>query len=496
MKPQATRQLSRRPLAVAVCALALWPALAAAQNWEVHSGLSPHRDRLRGAVDVRFCTGGGLAAAGTQTVPSTSPGFDNLLVQRLSANNPTVTFWRNSYDSGRTESGAGIAEFRDGTGFAVVGVRNPLSTPAQTFLTISKVDCNGNMVWHNGYGPTAGRNLAWDIIRTETGDAAFNTGAGDFVAVGEYILNGVQYVHVVRIRPNGAVSWMREYAAPGGAALYGRGIAEVDSSGAGTDNLVIAGGVGANAAILQIDGNTGVPVCGQQLPGLGIARFNDVAAHGGVGNIAPGFTAVGETSPPTGGSQQAFVASYRNLACTLQGQVEWGASTDNESAQSVATTGTGSFSTVPVGQLLIVGNVDGAFGGTTSRDVWSHLMVPIMLTPYTAGGYTGQRYGTNGIALAGTERSESVAMAASGAYLVGTTTSNWTGAGDSQGYSVRMSVSGMKTQCSVPWTAPAVPLTPNAGLQVASTIVGPAVGFPALTPAPIKADFCCGIALP
>lgn len=498
MTSQPTRQPRRRPLAVALCTLALWPALVAAQNWEVHTGLSPHRDQLRGVVDVRFCPGGGQAAAGTQTAPSTAPGFDNLLVQRLDANNPVGGFWRSSYDSGRIDSGAGIAEFRDGTGFAVVGVRNPMTTPTQTFLTISKVDCNGNMLWHNGYGPTAGRNIAWDIIRTETGDAAFNTGPGDFVAIGEYTASGgVQRVRVVRIRPNGALSWMREYAAPGGAALHGRGIAEVDSATAGTDNLVIAGGVGSIAAMLQIDGNTGLPVCGQQLPGLGTARFNDVAAHGGVSGIAPGVTLVGETMSAAGGTQQAFVASYRHLGCALQSQVQWGSSTDHESAQSVATTAATSFSTVPAGQLLIVGNVDGAFGGiATSRDVWSHLMVPITLAPYAAGGYTGQRYGTNGVALAGSERVQGVAMTASGAYAVGTTFSNWTGAGDSQGYSVRMSVSGTKTACSVPWKAPIAPLTPAASLSVASTVVGPAVGFPPLVRSPINAGYCCGIALP
>lgn len=496
MTMQSTHHYRRRPLAVALCALALWPTLVAAQNWEVHTGLSPHRDRLRGVVDVRFCTGGGQAASGTQTVPSTLPGFDNLLVQRLDANNPIVGFWRNSYDSGRTESGAGIAEFRDGTGFAVVGVRNPLTTPAQTFLTISKVDCNGNMIWHNGYGPSAGFNVAWDIIRTNTGDAAFNTGPGDFVAIGEYFVNGLQRVRVVRIRPSGAVSWIREYAAPANAPLSGRGIAEVDSIAVGTDNLVFAGGVGTSAAIVQIDGNTGLPVCGLQLPGLANALFNDVAAHGGLPGIAPGFTAVGQTLGGAGGTQQAFVASFRNLGCALQRQVHWGATTDAESAQSVTTTTATSFTTVPAGQLLIVGNVDGPFGGTNSRDVWSHLMVPITLTPYTAGGYTGQRYGTNGVALAGTERVESVAIAASGAYLVGTTFSNWTGAGDPQGYSVRMSVSNLKTQCSVPWAAPIAPLAQSSPLVVTSGLVQPPVNFPALIRAPINAGYCCGIALP
>lgn len=497
MTSQSIRRLRRRPLAVGLCALALWPTMASAQNWEVHSGLSPHRDRLRGVVDVRFCTGGGQASAGTQTVPAGTPGSDNLLVQRLDAANPTVTFWRNSYDSGLSETGAGIAEFRDGSGFAVVGVRNPLTSPAQTFLTISKVDCNGNMVWQNGYGPTAGRNVAWDIIRAETGDPALNTGPGHFIAIGEYTVNGVQYVRALRIRPNGALSWIREYVAPGGVALHARGIAEIDSTATGTDDLVIAGGVGNSAVVLQINGNTGLPVCAQQLPGLGSARFNDVAAHGGVGTIPPGYTVVGETSPPTGGSRQAFVASYRTLACTLQNQVEWGNPTDQESAQSVATTAATSFSTVPVGQLLIVGNVDGAFGGTPgSADVWSHLMTPITLAPYTAGGYTGQRYGTNGVALAGTEYVESLAMTPGGAYFVGTTLSNWTGAGDAQGYSVRMSVAAMKTQCSVPWKAPVAPLTPASALSVASTVVGPVVGFPPLPRSPIKADYCCGFALP
>jgi hypothetical protein len=494
-----TRIRTLRALSVfataSVLAAALLPLSASAQNsWEVYSGLNPHQERLQGVTDVQFCAGGGKASVGTQRVPPTVAGFDNIVVQRMAVANPIAGPWRFSYDSGRSEQGGGIVEYTDGSGFAIVGTRDLLTTPVQTNLTISKIDCNGAMIWHRSYGTTAGRQISWDIIRATTGDPAFNTAAGDLIALGEYNTGNVNYVRVVRVDSNGNLRWIRDYNVPTATTvLTGRGIAEVDTPSL-ADNLVVAGGYGNSAAIFQIDGNNGNFICGSLLPGLGVSRFNDIARHGGTATIAPGFTPVGETRTASTALPQAFVASYRSTFCALQRQVQWGSPNESETAQAVTTTRGNTFSTVPQGQLLIAGNIVGPYSGANSSDVWTHLMVPISLTAYTAGGYTGQRYGTQGAGLAGIETVADVAESGNGAYFVGATNSNWDTLNDPlDGYSVRMSFSGMKTLCSVPWSGAIAPFTPNTSFNVTPnpiTVNAPLTPLPRAT---LPAGLCCGI---
>jgi hypothetical protein len=481
-------------VAASLLAAGLAPLSASAQSWEVYSGLNPHREQLNGATDVQFCAGGGQASVGTQRAPTGTPGFDNIVVQRMNAANPIAGPWRFSYDSGRSEQGGGIVEYTDGTGFAIVGTFDTLAVPTQTHLTISKIDCNGNMVWHRSYGLNAGRQISWDIIRATTGDAAFGTAAGDLIALGEYNNGTTNFVRVVRVRSNGALIWMRDYSVPAAALqLSGRGIAEVDTPSL-ADNLVVAGSYGNNAAIFQIDGNNGAFICGSQVPGLGLTRFNDIARNLTTAAIAPSFTAVGETRTAAAALPQAFVARYRSTFCALQRQVHWGSPNESETAQAVAITRATTFSTVPAGQLLIAGNLVGPYLGANSRDVWTHLMVPIQLTAYTAGGYTGQRYGTQGAGLAGIETVADVAESANGGYFVGATTSNWDGANDPlDGYSVRMGFGGMKTLCSVPWSGAITALLPNSPLTVTPAPITPTTLFNPLPRVALQAALCCGI---
>ncbi len=483
----------RRPhlMALSLIAIGLAP-FAASASWEVYSGLNPHQEQLRGVTDVQFCTGGGQAAVGTQRAP-TGGGFDNLIVERKIAATPVgAPSWGFSYDSGRSDRGDGIVEYTDGTGFAIVGTFDTLATPTQTHLTISKVDCNGNMLWRRSYGTTAGVNIAWDIIRANTGNPPL-TSAGDFIALGEYTVNGVPFVRVVRVDSNGNLRWMRDYNVPAGTPFFGRGIAEVDTPSI-TDNLVVAGGIANSAAIFQIDGDNGNFICGSQLPGLGVSRFNDITRNITSPVIAPSFTAVGETRTAAGALPQALVASYRSTGCALQRQIHWGSPNESETAQAVTTTRANTFNTVPVGQLLITGNVVGPFLGVNSSDVWTHLMVPIQLTAYTAGGYTGQRYGTQGVGLAGTETVVDVAEGSNGAHFVGATRSNWDGLNDLlDGYSVRMGFSGMKTLCSVPWSGPITALQPNTLLAVTPNPITPTVPLTPLPRSLLPADLCCGI---
>ena len=480
--------------AAAVFAATALPCAAQGFNWEVHAGLSTHRETNRGTTDVRYCTGGGVATAGGQRPPTSSPGYDNLLVQRLHPDNATnpVT-WRYTYDSGQPEQASEIVEYTDGTGFAVVGTIDSLTTPPVSMLTISKIDCLGNMLWQRRYGSTAGVNVAWDLIRARTGDPAFGTSPGDLIALGEFTASGVTQVRVVRVTAGGALIWTRDYSLAG-AQLYGRGIAEVDTPSL-ADNLVVAGGAGNNAAIFQIDGNNGGFLCGSQLPGLGVSRFNDITRHGGSGGIAAGFTPVGETRTTSGALPQILVASYLSTGCTLQNQIQWGSSSESEVANAVTLTGSNTFVGVPAGQLLIVGNVVGPYGGmAASADAWSHLMTPVALTPYTAGGYTGRRYGTQGVGLAGTETANGVIESTLGAYLVGGTTSNWSGAGDPmQAYTVRMDDTLMNTLCSVPWKALTGTLTAQSPLTVAGTPGTLSAVLPVLPRSPIPQGFCCGI---
>lgn len=496
----ATRNIrGRRPRWVALCLLAagLAPFAAAAQSWEVHSGLNPHKEVLRGVVDVRYCPGGGMASVGAQEMPLGTPGGGNIIVERVYAATPLgAPSWRYSYDSGHSEYGGGIVEYTDGSGFAIVASRVESTSPQLTRLTISKIDCNGNMVWHRGYGMTAGYNVSWDIIRANTGTPALGTNPGDLVAVGEYSVSGLRYVRVVRAENTmGNLIWTRDYSMPTGVPTFGRGIAEVDTPST-TDHLVVAGGLGANAAIFEVDGDTGLFVCGTQSPGLGGGSiFNDIVRHGGTTGIAPGFTAVGDTRLPTGAPSQAYVASYvtgPTAPCALKKQVHWGTATDHESAQAVTTTLGGSFSAVPTGQLLIAGNVVGPYStNPNSADVWTHLMVPNTLTPFVSATYTGQRYGTFAAGLSGAETVADVAESTGGGYFVGMSTSPWV-AGDPQyGYSTRMRFSDSRTLCSVPWKAPITALASSSAFVLADPRYDPSVWLHPLPRSPIKADFCC-----
>ncbi len=485
----------RQLLALCATVLIAVPGTGLAQSWEVHAGLATAREYHRGATDVRYCTGGGVATVGTQRPGTATPTYDNLLVQRLNPNDATTPVsWRYTYDNGRPEQGAEIVEYTDGSGFAVVGTTDSLTSPAVSHLTVSKIDCGGNMVWRRSYGATAGINAAWDIIRANTGDPLQLTNPGDLVALGEYTANGLTRVRVVRINgTTGNLVWMRDYGVATGAQLYGRGIAEVDTPSL-TDDLVVAGGIGNSAAIFQINGNDGSFVCGAQLAGLGVSRFNDIAAHGGSG-IAPGFTPVGETRTTSAALPQIFVASFRSTNCGLQRQIEWGSPNQSETANAVTTTRSNTLTGVPAGQLLIAGNLNGPYGGVAnSQDAWAHVMVPISLTPYTAGGYTGRRYGTQGVGLSGIETAAGIAESALGTYLVGSTSSNWTGSGDPmQALTVRMDDGFMNTLCSVPWSAPVLTLTPNVPLTVGGPQYNQQASLPVLPRVSIPQGFCCGI---
>jgi hypothetical protein len=444
---------------------------------------------------VRFCAGsiGNSIATGTQFPPGANA---NLILESLNPN--TSLGWRFSYDSGRREQAAEVVEYTDGSGYAVVGSIDPSGTPATSLLTVSKFDCAGNMLWQRFYGNTGGTNVAWDIIRANTGNGV-TTFAGDLIALGEFIpaAGGPTVVRLVRVSNNGlAIRWIREYIAPGGLNLNGRGVTELPpATGVSTGQLVVAGAVGNNAAVIQVNGDTGAFVCGSQLPGLGVSRFNDVATHGSP-VIAPGFTPVGETRSATGGNSQIFVASYRHIGCVLQNQIQWGAATASETAQAVAITRATSFTTVPAGQLLIAGNIVGPFGTSlSSSDAWTHLMVPINLIPYTAGGYTGQRYGTQTFGLSGAETAVGVTEAASGGYFVGATSSSWAGVADPlRTLTTRISFNGLKTQCSVPWTAPTAVFTANTSLTVGDPAFTQNGGLNPLPKTPLLPEgLCCAI---
>ncbi|TXH72190.1 MAG: hypothetical protein E6Q88_06785 [Lysobacteraceae bacterium] len=467
------------------------PMTAEALSWERFSGLPTQREQHRGVAAVQVCTGAGHIAVGAQTPTAGAPPNTNFLIERL---DPNGNFgWRYTYDSGRPEQLAEVVEYTDGTGFAVVGTIDPTGSPAVSALTLSKIDCNGNMLWHRTLGPTTGVNVAWDLIRANTGNGV-TTFAGDLIVVGEFTpsTGGPTVVRVARLRNTGALIWMNHYVAAGGLSLKGRGIAEVDTPSI-TDDLVVGGGVGNNGSIFQINGDTGAFICGSQLPGLGISQFNDITRHGNA-VIAPGFTVVGETRNATS-TGQIFVASYRSTTCALQRQVHWGATTADESAQAVTTVRATTFTGVPDGQLLIVGNMKGPFSTNPgSTDAWSHLMVPINLTPFTTGGYTGQRYGTQGAGLAGIETAAGVIETGTDAYFVGASTSAWAGADPQHAYTARISFNNMKTLCSVPWTAPATFLTPNTALTVTPTAVGPVSQLNPLTRTPLTTHgYCCAI---
>lgn len=452
-----------RKSTLALACLALIPSAAMASNWEMTSGLPSHRDVHRGTKEVRTCASpGGSISVGTATPTGINT---NMLAERLNVS--AGLLFRFQYDSaGQPEQAAQVVEFRDGTGFAVVGSIDPTSaaTPTSRF-TITKIGCNGAPIWRFAYGDTTDYNTGWDILQTSSGDAAFSTQAGDLVALGKYYrpptaaAAAVYRTRIVRTRSTGTIIWARDYQASIVGDFELHAITELVPVAPGlTGDLVAVGRIGGQTAVMQVNGNTGAVVCTSRTNGLGVAQYHDVVAVK-TSTGSPEFLTVGETGVASTAQQQVYLSRFVPN-CLLRVHTHWGATGDREIGYGADLTLPTTYAGAPAGVMMIGGEVDGPYGGVAlSQDAFMHLAHPQSLMPYvlpTGLPAIGRRYGTQG-ALA--EKAFSISAANNGAYFGGSTSTNWLANGHPlHALTVRPDVSGFKTVCTVDWVPPATSL--------------------------------------
>ncbi|MGN6152501.1 MAG: hypothetical protein ACTHOH_10915 [Lysobacteraceae bacterium] len=483
--------------ALALACLALLPAAAMASNWEMTSGLATQKEVHTGNREVRACAGGGAVSVGTVTLPT---GSTDLLIERLNVSAGLI--WRNQYDTGgRPERAAKVAEFRDGTGFAVVGSLDPVPGGAlNSYFTITKFDCSGNPVWRFFYGDTVDYNSGFDILQTGSGDAAAGTAAGDLVALGKYYkpaaggLPAVYRARIARTRSAGAAIWVRDYQAAIAGDFELQAIAELPPVAPSlTGDLVAVGKLNGETTLMQVNGNNGNVVCTARTTGLGTAQFHDVV--GVKTTTTPEVLAIGETTPASGGTQQVYLARFVSN-CLLRVHTVWGSSGDRQIGWSndltLATTYTGA----PAGVLVIAGEVNGPYGTqANSQDAFTHLAHPQSLLPYvlpTGAPVIGKRYGTQG-PLA--EKAYAVSAGSNGAYFAGSTSTDWLANGDPlHALTVRPDASGFKTVCSVDWNPPANALPLSSGIVDVTLIAKTFNQLPVPTRIPLpNQQPCCAI---
>lgn len=473
-----------RKSALTLACLSLIPSAAMASNWEMTSGLPSHREVHRGTKEVRSCASpGGSISVGTATPTSINT---NMLAERLNVS--AGLMFRFQYDSaGQPEQAAQVVEFRDGTGFAVVGSIDPTSvvTPTSRF-TITKIGCNGAPIWRFAYGDTTDYNTGWDILQTVSGDTAFLTQASDLVALGKYYrpatatAPAIYRTRIVRTRSTGTIIWARDYQSSIAGDFELHAITELAPVAPSlTGDLVAVGRIGSQTAVMQVNGNTGAVVCTANTRGLGVAQYHDVVAVRTTAGT-PEFLAVGETNPSTSAAPQVYLSRFVPN-CLLRVHTHWGATGDREIGYGTDLTLPTTYAGAPAGVMMIGGEVNGPYGGVAlSQDAFMHLAHPQTLLPYvlpTGLPVIGKRYGTQG-PLA--EKAFTISAANNGAYFGGSTSTDWLANGDPlHALTVRPDVSGFKTVCSVDWAPPAT------NLPLASSTFGVAVTVKTMSQLPV-----------
>ncbi|MBX3710781.1 MAG: hypothetical protein KF800_02305 [Lysobacter sp.] len=478
---------------MALALLSLAPTAALAQSWEMASGLPTQRDVHRGTKEVRNCLNpGGVLSVGTTTPGGVNPNT-NMLIERLTAG--AGTLFRFQYDTAqRPEQAAQVVEFRDGTGFAVVGSLDPTSTTApQSRFIVTKIDCNGQPLWRFSYGDTTEVNTGWDILQANSGTAAAGTSAGDLVALGRYFspatatAPAIHRARIARTRVNGAPIWVRDYQTSISGDFELHAIAElVPVLPNATGDLVAVGRIGGEAAVLQVNGNTGAVVCTARMRGLGTAQYHDVVPVRTAAGT-PEFLAVGETTA-AGAASQVYLSRFVPN-CLLRVHTHWGATADREIGWAGDLTLATTYGGVGAGALLFGGEVNGAYNGVFSQDAFLHVAHPQTLMPLIP---IGRRYGTQG-ALA--EKALTLSAASNGAYFAGLTTTDWLANGDPQhAFTARASVNGLKTNCAVDWQPLAFDLTPASQTYGVTTITRSALQEPLPARQAVQSQtLCCGV---
>lgn len=150
----------------------------------------------------------GYIAVGTSYSPR---GNGDVHVVRTNDNGSVL--WEYTYDINNEYSddrGWSIIELADGSGFAITGETTDCHGETDVFLM--KIDCRGNWLWTREYGTPEAAEGGHDLIEATTGDADWNTAAGDIVIAGyTFSANGTRDAYLIRVDANGGMIWDNAY---------------------------------------------------------------------------------------------------------------------------------------------------------------------------------------------------------------------------------------------------------------------------------------------
>lgn len=473
-----------------LCAIALSAVASAAlaQHWENAYGEPVRMETVQGLVEVRRCGGGGALAVGRSQVPPNPPLFDtDHYLLRVDAQGDVLWSVRMG-TPGVIDGARAVVELADGTGFAVIGSRGPTAVAGpQEEVLLSRIDCNGVLLWQKVLGPAVNSNDAYHLIQATSGTPANGTRTGDLIVAVTHDNGLYRSARLIRTDIGGSPVWIREYRSD--PALGALSVAELPPiPPSSTGDLIAVGYRDQQAAVLRVNGDHGYGVCTRQLPGVGYANFRSVTALRS-GNFGSGYVAVGETRTSPAALPRLYAVRF-GTGCQVSAQTVFGATTDSHLSGAVAETLGPTLAGAPAGLALIAATVWSGGAGNPDRDAVAHALDPTTLAPYLVAG---RRYGSQG---AGREHAFAIAVGSGGLYLGGNTNSAWTAAGPQpQAYLVRGDWVDLDTRCSIDWTPPFVPLSGGDSAFGTIQISQSGVFKPPLMPVQELGDSrvpCCG----
>jgi hypothetical protein len=429
-----------REMAYAVVVTCLAAAGATAQSFESAFGEPNHSEQAgRRAIPVQACGGGGFIATG---IIYGQPVHEVYLV-RIDATGGSL--WERAY---RVESatlkgggGASVVELADGSGFVIGGATASSAINEDVFLM--KVDCDGKRKWLQQY-TGAGLEVISDMIQAAN---------GDLIAAG-YASNPAGDLDGLLLRANsvdGTLIWSQRYDQHGGSEWFralietrGRGQTRVpDIVAVGQTTPV--GGV-ERAFVVRVSGTDGqigaAPQCAATYGGLG-ERFRSVTELR-VGALAGQLVMAGYSNSPETG-HDIYLLRTRANPCVPRAQRRVGdpatGPLGEEDAYDVREVRTG----VQTAVLALTGSAGNAAG----TDAFLLRVGRQGLNPIAG---SGRLFGNHA---GGREVGFSVARAAVGFLIAGSSNTDFQLNGDLNSlYVVKTDAAG-HTPCDLSWDPPA-----------------------------------------